>query len=132
MTTAIVNIDSCSSLPTDTSDIPIDTTTDTTTNTTIVDPIETFIYFYSVFSPNNDGKNDLFYFPNVGYTDLSCEIYNRWGTLIYAWNDTHGYWNGTNMKTNNPVSEGVYYYVKKKKKEDEAWERTSNYVTLLR
>jgi gliding motility-associated-like protein len=132
MTTAIVNIDSCSSLSTDTSDIPIDTTTDTTIDTTIVDPIETFIDFYSVFSPNNDGKNDLFYFPNVGYTDLSCEIYNRWGTLIYAWNDTHGYWNGTNMKTNNPVSEGVYYYVANYKKEDEAWERTSNYVTLLR
>ncbi|HEU4718320.1 MAG TPA: gliding motility-associated C-terminal domain-containing protein, partial [Bacteroidia bacterium] len=64
----------------------------------------------NVFTPNGDGSNDAFIITNSGMASLHCEIYDRWGALIYEWNDPAGYWDG---KTNNgkEAVDGVYYYV---------------------
>ncbi len=67
------------------------------------------IFVPNVFSPNGDGMNDVFYFPNVGYKTLHCEIYNRWGTKVYEWDDVKGSWDGrTNSGRTAP--DGVFYY----------------------
>lgn len=65
----------------------------------------------NVFSPNGDGINDVFYFPQKGGTCFRCRIYNRWGRLLYQWEDANQGWDGTIQKTGAKVQDGVYYYL---------------------
>ncbi len=63
------------------------------------------------FSPNNDGKNDLF---RVFSIDSKVEvqefrIFNRWGQLIYS--NLNGEWDGTHEGKNVPNGSYVYYIV---------------------
>ncbi|MDQ3109040.1 MAG: gliding motility-associated C-terminal domain-containing protein [Bacteroidota bacterium] len=65
----------------------------------------------NIFTPNNDGTNDYFSFIGQNLRSVNCEIFNRYGTLVYKWDDPDGRWDGTNIQTRQPVSEGVYYFV---------------------
>lgn len=65
----------------------------------------------SVFSPNGDGVNDVFYFPQKGGTCFRCRIYSRWGRLLYEWDDQNDGWDGTIQPTGGLVQDGVYYYL---------------------
>lgn len=54
------------------------------------------IYVPNAFSPNADGKNDLFRFIPVGITAYKYfRIFNRWGQLIYSSTDFRQGWDGT-------------------------------------
>ena len=61
--------------------------------------------FYNVFTPNNDGQNDVFYVPVFGLTDYKVQIFNRWGKLVYEWEDPSVGWTGEDQP------DGVYFYV---------------------
>lgn len=51
------------------------------------------------FSPNNDGKNDLFVVHGIeSYPDNVLTIYNRWGNIVYS---KAGYFNEWNGISNN-------------------------------
>ena len=63
----------------------------------------------NVFTPNGDSKNEYFHFPNIGYKDLHCDIYNRWGAHVYSWDGITGGWNGETKV--GPASDGTYYWV---------------------
>ena len=78
-------------------------------DTSVAPVVSDSIFFPNVFSPNGDGHNELFLIYNKGYKDLSCKIYNRWGTLMYEWVGTTGYWDGTANGMN--ADDGTYYYV---------------------
>ncbi len=65
----------------------------------------------TVFSPNGDGINDVFRFPEKGGTYFRCRIYNRWGRLLYRWDDKNEGWDGTIQLTGAKVNDGVYYYI---------------------
>ncbi|HEV8283769.1 MAG TPA: gliding motility-associated C-terminal domain-containing protein [Chitinophagaceae bacterium] len=54
-----------------------------------------FIYFPNAFTPNQDGKNDLFK-PIVSgrFINYRFEIYNRWGQKIFYSKDPQKGWNG--------------------------------------
>jgi gliding motility-associated-like protein len=63
------------------------------------------------FSPNGDGKNDLFVINGINDTDAKAEIfiYNRWGQLVYQ-NSDFGKVSGWDGKANNGIileSKGV-------------------------
>ncbi|QHL87535.1 PKD domain-containing protein [Nibribacter ruber] len=62
------------------------------------------------FSPNGDGVNDTWEIPGVeDYPNLSMEVYNRWGELVYT---AHGYpvpWDGRRNGVDLPV--GAYYFI---------------------
>jgi len=63
----------------------------------------------NVFTPNGDGKNDLFQILYNGDQEYLLSIYNRWGKQVFKSNDKTHHWNG---KTNgNQVSAGNYYYI---------------------
>lgn len=78
---------------------------------------------YNIFTPNNDGVNDIFTFfttPDELITaanikKVKARIYNRWGEVICKWNTAEEIvegWNGTvNNKGKRDVPEGFYYYV---------------------
>lgn len=85
--------------------------TDTSDITIKVNPLcldEKTIFIPNVFSPNNDGKNDVLAIEGNGLTNIYWGIYDRWGNLVFeAYDQTHP-WDGT-LK-GSPVEAGVYSY----------------------
>ena len=64
----------------------------------------------NVFTPNGSGENDQWIITNEGMTNLHCDIYDRWGALIYSWDGTTGNWDGKTNKGKEAV-DGTYYYI---------------------
>lgn len=65
----------------------------------------------NVFTPNNDGVNDVFRPITIGMTEIIGEIYNRWGELIYKWQGINGYWDGHTGPAGQLAPAGTYFYV---------------------
>jgi len=66
----------------------------------------------NVFTPNNDGNNDIFYSfnPNNYVKRVNMKIFNRWGMLVFETNDPDIKWDGRILQNNKIASTGVYYY----------------------
>ncbi|KAA2238412.1 T9SS type B sorting domain-containing protein [Chitinophaga agrisoli] len=73
-------------------------------NNCVTDPLQTEIiivedcdiFFPSAFTPNGDGRNDLFrpkYYKRVSHYQLN--VYNRWGATIFQSNDPAIGWDGS-------------------------------------
>lgn len=67
----------------------------------------------NVFSPNDDGDNDIYMSinPNGYVKKVKMRIFNRWGNLVYETEDPDINWDGRNKENNRIVSSGVYYYI---------------------
>ncbi len=66
----------------------------------------------NVFTPNNDGYNDLFVpFPYDFVDEVDMNIYNRWGGLVFSTNDPDINWEGMDITTSNECTDGVYFFV---------------------
>ncbi len=92
------------------------------------DAIEVFIP--NIFSPNNDGNNDILYVRSEGIKELEFVIYDRWGEKIFETNDATQGWNGTYK--GKELSTAVFsYYVKATSYGGETIEKKGN-VTLVR
>jgi gliding motility-associated-like protein len=63
----------------------------------------------NVFTPNGDGKNDVFKVKSNGLKSLNCVIYDRWGLKMYEWDGINGSWDG-NART-GIAPDGTYYYI---------------------
>ena len=64
----------------------------------------------NVFSPNNDGNNDVFFIESTGVTNLDMQIYNRWGMLMFETSDVNATWNGR-TSSGAICPEGTYFYI---------------------
>lgn len=72
----------------------------------------------NVMTPNGDSQNDHFYINDNTYSNISVSIYNRWGKLVYQdlnapskdYANGKG-WDGTDINTGKPASDGVYFYL---------------------
>ncbi len=66
----------------------------------------------NVFTPNNDGSNDLYTpFPGWRFVErVEMQIFNRWGNLVFQTQDPNLNWNGQNQN-GEPVADGTYFYV---------------------
>ncbi|MFN7012893.1 MAG: gliding motility-associated C-terminal domain-containing protein [Bacteroidia bacterium] len=87
------------------------------------------IYIPNVFTPNGDGKNDVFEIKGVRIKNLSCRIYNRWGEELYKWDGIDGKWDGKYKNTN--VSDGVYFYLLDIEWMNGRQETKSGHITLI-
>ncbi len=66
----------------------------------------------NVFTPNNDGTNDLLVFTNLEYyQNAHLEVYDRWGVKVYASDNYLNNWNGRKMGSDNECIDGTYYYI---------------------
>lgn len=64
----------------------------------------------NVFTPNDDGANDLFIpFPYRFIERIDMQIFNRWGQLVFETTDPEINWNGVNLGGKD-LAEGVYFY----------------------
>jgi gliding motility-associated-like protein len=84
----------------------------------------------NVFTPNGDGKNDIFNLIGKGISEIDAHIFNRWGTEIYNWSSMSNGWNGKNSGSDSP--EGVYYYLIKLKYSSGKHATLNGTVTLIR
>ncbi len=80
-------------------------------------PIQRDPYSYNVpnvFSPNDDGINDLFYLKKDAYDRcydaLNVRVYNRWGQIVFESEDAKFTWDGTDQN-GAELSEGTYFVV---------------------
>jgi gliding motility-associated-like protein len=72
----------------------------------------------NVFSPNDDGVNDVFFLKVANLSEMSMTIYDRWGHLVYQLTSNNNVaWDGKNQMGEN-VSEGTYYYILTAKRKD--------------
>lgn len=70
---------------------------------------ESMLLVPNVFTPNGDGANDEFRVAYRSLKEFHCEVYNRWGTLVYSWDDPAKGWDG--KIGGKPAAEGAYFYV---------------------
>lgn len=97
------------------------------------------IYTPNIFSPNNDGINDIFYLQTNDFGENSIletlAIYDRWGNLVYevkngVLNDPDYGWDG---KFNNSLATGgVYVYYASIILPDQSVEILKGDITILR
>ncbi|MDQ3017805.1 MAG: gliding motility-associated C-terminal domain-containing protein, partial [Bacteroidota bacterium] len=70
------------------------------------------IYIPDVFSPNGDNINDFFTLtpgPDLEISGIQCQIFDRWGNLIYERNSMPVSWDGTFRA--DYLNPGVYAYL---------------------
>lgn len=73
------------------------------------------LFIPDAFSPqNNDGQNDQWIIESLDrYNNVSIQIFNRWGGLIFEANPFNGTWDGrsnNSFLSNEALPEGVYFY----------------------
>jgi gliding motility-associated-like protein len=67
---------------------------------------EVILILPNVFTPNNDGLNDLFVpLESKGIVSMNTVIYNRWGTIIFETDNLMIEWSGEDF------SEGTYFWI---------------------
>jgi gliding motility-associated-like protein len=73
----------------------------------------TYYILPNVFTPNDDGINDLFQpIPPYYFVEkIDIQIFNRWGLLMFETEDPDINWDGRYYKNGKLVSDGVYYYI---------------------
>ncbi len=94
--------------------------TDTYAITFMILPEE--IIIPNVFTPNNDGENDLFVMENVQYYENELSIFNRWGNRVFDTANYRNNWGGLDLP------DGTYYYELKLKD----GRNFTGHVTILR
>jgi gliding motility-associated-like protein len=70
------------------------------------------VYIPSSFSPNGDGKNELFGPEFIGDAKIfDFLIFDRWGHIIFETHDKNVKWNGTfKNQDKEPIKQDVYVY----------------------
>ncbi len=84
-----------------------------TTSTCITIADEATLVIPTIFTPNGDLINDIFYFATSSVKELNCSVYDRWGLQIAEWtatNDSKAGWDGRTT-SGTIASDGVYYFI---------------------
>lgn len=83
----------------------------------------------TVFSPNQDGNNDILQVQTKGLHRLQLTIYNRWGELIHSTNNEPLLWDG--LMEGKQIPQGVYVYMARGYDKDELFQHQEGVVTIV-
>jgi len=83
---------------------------DTTTNCLVIEPAFT-LYIPDAFSPNGDGKNDIFLPKGQYVKGYEMYIFDRWGQQIFHTNNINEGWNGRINNGGATCQEDIYVYL---------------------
>jgi gliding motility-associated-like protein len=64
----------------------------------------------NVFSPNDDGVNDVYKLETNGISSMSAWVYSRTGVPLHRWDKVNGGWDGRNA-AGEPCPQGQYFIV---------------------
>jgi gliding motility-associated-like protein len=92
-----------------------------TTGVSVV--VDCEIIIPNVFSPNNDGVNDVWEIEGIIYTSNTVKVFNRWGNLIYETRNYRNTWKA------NDVPDGTYFYEITVERHEKPY---TGHVTILR
>jgi gliding motility-associated-like protein len=67
-------------------------------------PLDTDIFIPNIFTPNDDGSNDVFFIRNLPTPGAKLIVTNRWGKQVFSSDDYQNDW------TAEGVADGIYYY----------------------
>jgi gliding motility-associated-like protein len=81
--------------------------TGTANNNGSTDGVEIFIP--NTFTPNGDGRNDIFYVYGNAIVKLKMRVYNQWGQFLYQSLNIQNGWDGTYKGQMQPNGVYVYY-----------------------
>jgi gliding motility-associated-like protein len=85
----------------------------------------------NIFTPNDDDVNDV-YRPTVrGIKQLSAKVFNRYSSLMHAWEGVNGFWDGHN-DSGTACDAGVYFIVINATGFDGKTYKLNGQITLLR
>ena len=74
----------------------------------------------NVFTPNGDGRNDVFTFHAINMGEINLTIFDRWGLKMFEGTDTGNIkWDGKN-RGGHTVTDGTYFYIIKASGLDDA------------
>lgn len=88
------------------------------------------LYIPNVFTPNNDGVNDIFFTPGSNITEYQLDIFNRWGQLLFSSDQVLKGWDGTFK--GQVVPDGVYVYILKAKGADNVIYNYTGHITVFK
>jgi len=87
----------------------------------IIDISDPLIWVPNVFTPNDDGVNDLFTLPFDGFKSYNILILNRWGNVM--WDQSRSklvsYFGTVQITGQEKCKDGVYFY---KLSGEQCWE----------
>ncbi|NIG56630.1 Ig-like domain-containing protein [Chitinophaga sp. Cy-1792] len=84
----------------------------------------------NAFTPNGDGRNDVFKAYGSGIREITLQVYTQWGEKVFESNDATRGWDGTYKGRQQPV--GVYVYALKAVMLDGAVITKKGSVNLIR
>lgn len=90
------------------------------------------VFFPTAFTPNGDGLNEIWHFKGVGISSYNAFVYNRWGEIIYRWdeNSPQQGWDGSSKGQNSPP--GSYMYKVEIKDQVGRLHYFTDFFTLIR
>ena len=65
----------------------------------------------NIFTPNDDGRNDTWFYELDRPLRFEVVVYNRWGRVVYESGNHLLAWDGIHYKSGEPCSEGTYFYI---------------------
>jgi gliding motility-associated-like protein len=66
------------------------------------------VFIPDIFSPNDDGKNDILYVRGKLISRLEFRVYSRWGEVVFETKSVSQGWDG--IVRGVPAPSGSYYY----------------------
>jgi gliding motility-associated-like protein len=94
-------------------------------------PVISNLVIPNIFTPNNDGNNDVFKIISSGIKTLNCKIYNRWGIEVGQIKNVNETWDGRTSAGVECV-EGIYYFILTATGEDDKPFNEKGIVQLVR
>ncbi|WP_125722873.1 Ig-like domain-containing protein, partial [Flavobacterium ustbae] len=94
---------------------PLDVDASNNSASVTIEPV--CLTVYNEFTPNNDGKNDLFRIDCIeSYPNNELKVFNRYGALVYSKTHYENDWNGTAnvsgvVNRGDMLPTGTYFYV---------------------
>lgn len=93
------------------------------------------VYVPNTFTPNNDGRNDVFRPEGTAWMPGTYEItiFNRWGEVVFYSNDPEEFWDGSHQNGDFYVKDDIYIYkLKVQSAHDIAPEEYSGHIMVFR
>ena len=88
------------------------------------------IFVPDIFSPNNDGQNDILFVRGTGIKELNFVVYDRLGKKVFESNDITKGWDGTYK--GSPLNCAVFVYYLSATMHNDKKIKTKGDITLIR